>query len=400
MVPFPKSVEKSVITGVAIVFSSVCLAVEPAAIEVGVRVGVVDIFPRLNLGTSYDSNFLQASGNELDTFVTTINPAFQARAQSGNDTYTASYQLTQGIVSASSDDNYLDHDFDLQTSQALNGRNELSFGLGYAQSHEPRGTGLTRGNPEAVEAPIEFHVESAYGAYSYGADSAQGNLNFNIGFDDTVYDNVRELTRGRDSEAFSFGTEFKYKIGGRTTAILEFRSRTLDYVLDSTPQDNVDTRYLFGAEWDATGKTSGFVKAGLAQKDFDNADLVDASRFTWEVGVNYEWKTHSTFEFSTKREPNETSGFGNFIDNESYQLGWNHEWVDRLNTSVSISYSDAVYDGVDIEDQTTIFNASATYNMRRWLDLRFDFRNTNVDSTADSNQFDQQVTSITASLSL
>lgn len=391
-----KCIKFACLTGAATILSLPAIAVEPAAVEVG----AVDIFPQLTLATSYDDNFLQDSDIELDTFVTTINPAFNAVAQRGSDTYSVSYQLVQGLVSASSDDNYLDHDFDIGTKQVLNSRNEISFGIGYAEGHEPRGTGLTRGNPLAVEAPIEFHTDSFYGSYGYGVDGAKGNLNFSVNFSDTVYDNVRELTAGRDNESLSLGAEFKYKIGARTRAVFEYRNRELDYVLDSTPQDNTDQRVLIGGEWDATGKISGSARAGWAQKDFDNSSLTDASRFTWEVGLNYAWKTYSSFDISTKREPTETSGVGNFIDNESYRLAWNHKWLERLSSVVSIGYADAEYDGIDIQDETINFNASATYNMRRWFDLRVDFRSTDVDSTAASNNFDQLITSITAVLSL
>ena len=77
-----KYIKFACLTGAATILSLPAIAVEPAAVEVG----VVDIFPQLTLATSYDDNFLQDSNIELDTFVTTINPAFNAVAQRGSDT--------------------------------------------------------------------------------------------------------------------------------------------------------------------------------------------------------------------------------------------------------------------------------------------------------------------------
>lgn len=393
-----KSATKSQLSLAAAILlaSTQAMAVEPAAVPVG----VFSVYPTLAVSTGVNDNFLNSSGAKLDTWVTTISPSIQAVAEQGANSYVISYNGSKGLISSSSDDNYFDQSLNLQTRQVLNRRHQYNLGMGYSAAHEGRGTGLSRGNPGLIPEPIQYHVTSYYGGYTLGAAGAQGMLNLTAGYDRTVYDNLRLLTIGRDNRAMNIGAEFLFSVSPRTQMAFELRQKETDYISPATLQDNTDNRYLVGLNWEATGKTTGRARVGIAKKDFENPLIGDVSRTSWELGVNYAWKPHSTFDFSTLGQPNESGGVGNYIDSSTYELGWNHAWSDRFSTVATVTYAEDDYDGVGIEDQTTSFKLGGVYNMRRWMDLSLDVRTLQVDSTAPTNEYEQNVVTLTAQFSL
>lgn len=378
---------------------SLAYAIEPAAIDMG----AFQVYPELSIGVGTDSNYLRSNTNEQDSIVTTVSPSISAIAQQGANSFTIDLSLSDGSTGDSSNDDYTDTNISLGSTQVLNGRNQFVLGGGYSTGHEARGTGLTLGNATLISEPIEFHTNSLNAGYTLGALGAQGKFDVTADYDRKIYDNFRTVSpfsESRDIRTFALGAQLTYEISVDTRLLLELRNTDADYVLASNNQDNADRRYLVGVEWDATGKTSGFVKGGWQDKQFYDDAIEDFDAATWEVGINYAWKAYSSFDFSTQSAASESSGLGDYLQSKSYALNWNHQWADRFSTVATVSNSLDDYIGVITEDETTTVGISATYNMHRYMDWKLDISNTQVDSTTLANDHDRNLVLLTAIMSL
>ena len=206
------------------------------------------------------------------------------------------------------------------------------------------------------------------------------------GYSSVDYDINTDLYRTRDRKTNTLAGTFFYNIMPATDLTLDVIYNDIDYdfAIDPTaPLDSEEVRTLVGVEWDTTAKTSGYVKIGHRQKEFDDGDRADFSGLDWLIGVTWNPRTYSTLDFTTFTTTNETNGEGDFIDRQTYQLTWDHKWQDRVSTSFEAIYSEDEYTGANstrVDDNTTI-SFFVNYTARRYLMFNagytFDQRNSN-----------------------
>ncbi|MDX2424169.1 MAG: outer membrane beta-barrel protein, partial [Amphritea sp.] len=355
----------------ALIFSSQGFAtIEPAAIDAG----PVSIIPTVNVQTSYDDNIFSSNSSEVDSLITSINPRLEVIAEDGFNAYKVTYSIDHGMYKSSSDDNYTDHNLGLDGHLEFDARNTLDLNTSYTKNHEERGTGITEtGNIGAnVDAPLEYDTASVSFAYTYGAQDAAGKLVFAGRYADKEYQNFRSITESRDSETTTFSGTFYYQVQPKTSLLFEVRNQDLNYKNDLTNSlDSETRRYYVGATWEGSAKTTGTIKLGQVEKDFDSSARDDFSGTSWEVTIDWEPRTYSAFKLSTSQYEKESSGAGDFIDSKTVRLTWNHEWNDQLKTALSSGYTNDDYKGTGggREDDITDASIKLTYDMRRWLSV-------------------------------
>jgi hypothetical protein len=147
-------------------------------------------------------------------------------------------------------------------------------------------------------------------------------------------------------------------------------------------------RYQVGAKWDATAKTTGIVKYGLLQKDFNNSGRTDFSGTSWDATVRWSPLTYSVFDFNTSKSTNESTGTGDFLLTQLYGVNWNHAWNSRFSTGAQANWrkDDFLGTGGGRVDKTTTLGVSVNYQWQRWL--RFGGSYTMTDRTSNPNTFD------------
>ena len=161
-------------------------------------------------------------------------------------------------------------------------------------------------------------------------------------------------------------------------------------------------RTLVGVEWDTTAKTTGYFKIGHRQKDFDNGSRANFSGLDWLIGVTWNPRTYSTIDFTTFTTTNETNGVGDFIDTQTYELTWDHEWLDRVSTTFKALYSEDEYTGSNatrIDDNVTgIFTVN--YAARRFMVIQAGYTRDSRGSTQNLFDFDRNIVSLTVNVTL
>ncbi len=379
-------------------FSGAVLAVDPAAIPVG----GLSLTPTLDVTEKYQDNFFNATTNEVDTFITTVRPSFDLQGQKGNITAGVTYSLESGSHHSTHADDYVDHAFSAYADLDLSTRQNLSLLAEYLKLHDARsdsGSGSSLTTAQA-DKPSRYSVSGLSATFTHGTPESKGQIVVKGGLRDKEYDNFRAITAAKDRETKSLSGTFYYRISPKTRLLAETRFQDVNYDLAAVTLDSTETKYLVGAEWDATAKTTGSVRLGVTQKDFDNAARNDFTGGSWEVGLTWSPRTYSVFDLTTSRTAEESSGAADYIDTVNTTLGWTHDWSERFSTRVSQSYTNEDYVGVTTEEDTSITSFGITYEMRRWLTLGVDLSHKGFDSNQANADYDSNEILFTVQSSL
>ncbi len=378
------------------------LALEPANLVLG----PVFFTPTLDLETFYTDNLWLTDIQEKDTWATVVTPRLQAWMQNGPNEYSLNFEAKDSTYFDSGDDDYTDYTTTADIHQEFNARNTLNLFGEYYDGHEQRGTGFIEGDLSFVtDKPVEYELTTFGGDYTYGSQEARGRVTLAAKSAEYDYQNYREFTRFRDRTSDTLAGTFYWKVAPRTDALIETRYINNDY--DQRAPGNPDGSYtsdqmdyLVGVEWQATGKTSGHVKLGMYDRDYDSAARKDEDGFLWEVGVLYQPRTYSSFELNTRRYYQETSGPGNAINTEAATLAWRYDWNQRSSTGLILGANVENYEGSDRKDDNYNVEARYNYALRRWMDLGAGYRYEDRNSDLNSFSYTENVFFLEAELSL
>ncbi len=378
------------------------LALEPNHLQAG----PLFFTPTVDLETYYTDNLWLTEDREEDTWVGVLTPRLQTWIQDGVNTYSLIFELEDSTYESSSDDDFTDYTSKFDMHHEFNAKNVVNAMAEYYDGHEKRGTGLIEGDIVfATDEPVEYTKTSFGGDYTYGSKEGQGRVMLAADSADYEYENFREFTRYRDYTANTFAGTFFWKLAPRTDALFEATATNNDYDEDD-PFDPAGTltsdeyNYLVGVEWDATAKTSGHVKVGMYDRQYDSNAREDDEGFTWEVGVTWLPRTYSAVDLITRRFTQETNGLGDAVNTQDYSLAWSHNWNQRAQTTLRGQYFIEDYQGASREDDNYVGEARFDYEYRRWMDLGVGYRYEDRDSDIDDFNFSANIVFFEAKLSL
>ncbi len=378
------------------------LAVEPA----NMQAGPIYFTPTLSTDLSYVDNIFRSTNNERSSWVLELTPRIQAWAQSGNNTYSLSYQLQDSTYASFHDDDFTDHQVNLDIHQEFNVRNVLNLFGEYYNGHEERGTGLTEGDvARLVEKPVEYDLTTLGGDYTFGSRESRGRLELAAQTAAYEYQNFRQFTAFRDRDEDTYSGTFFWKVGQRTDVLGELRIIRNRY--DNTNPgaaagslDSDEVNYLVGINWDATARTSGSIKVGWYDREFNSASRSDSDGFQWEVDLTYKPRTYSVINLKSRRYSQETNALGDFIDSSEVSFAWDHHWTSRGRSHLSMMFGTDEYSGSTREDDRRGAEASYSYQLKRWFDLGLGYRHETRNSDIRSLDYSYNVYFIEVELSL
>ena len=372
-------------------------ALEPAPVELTDGLALT---PTLKLGAGYDDNFRAAENRKESSAVSTIAPTLAIGADNGKLKFDARYTANHEIYHSSRKDDNTDHLFDTRIELQPDARNRFSAKAGYRKIEE------TATADQKVEND-RFNSTNVGGTYTYGADSATGQLRLGLNHDRLRYDNGLNPAGGgrlnadkeRDSNAYVGA--FLYRIAPKTKAVLEGRYTQHEY-RSNTALDSNNKALLLGAEWEATAFTTGSLRIGRERKDFDLASKGSASTGMWEAAITWSPLTYSSFTLNTRAGFDEGSDGADAIDTRSVTLAWSHDWTERVNSKLSYNRSDQDFDRPTNprEDQLDSLSLGISYKLRRWLDVGVGYKYTENDSTQSGKSYQRNVVGLTLDASM
>lgn len=390
--------------------SAICATPALYAQESGrIQVGQFDIIPTFESSMSYVGNVAYARDVDpkIYSWRAVLSPELIAATQLDGNPVQFGYRLERGVYFSSSPDDYTDHFVEASGEFELNSRHRINALAQYEDGHEDRGTGFSLGLGNTLDTPDRYNSSYIGGEYMYGAVTSEGLLTFKADRQTLDYDRNEQAYLIRDRVRNRVGAEFGYRISPATTAVLDVTQTYIRYDNQTgiETRDSDEIRVLLGVEWETTAATTGFAKVGYKEKDF-KADTRSTFYGTdWEVGVEWQPLTYSTFRFSTNADTRETNGEGNFIRGRDFAASWKHDWLERLSSSVRISRETNEY---FIDDDTLVnrddtlmrYVATLNYQARRHLTFTFFYDFADRDSNREIIGYDRNVVGISAEVTL
>jgi len=393
-----------------IAMSVICATPTLFAQEAGrIQAGQFDLIPSFTSSMAYVDNVANARDNQskIYSWRTTLSPELIAATQVNGNPVQIGYRLERGVYFSSSNDDYTDHFVEASGDFELNSRHRVSALAQYEDGHEDRGTGFSIGTGLDISTPDTYKSSNLSAEYTYGAVTSDGLITLKTRRQSLDYDRSEDAYLIRDRVKTMVGGEFGYQIGAATSAVIDITQTYVRYdeQLDFVTRDSDETRVLVGVVWESTAATTGFAKVGYKEKEFEDQSRGTFYGTDWEVGIDWQPVSYSTFRISTSADTFETNGEGDFIRGQNYSVRWNHDWLERLSTSFSVTQQDDeyVFNEIDInnrDDELMNYSASLSYQARRWLKFSTYYQYTDRDSNRETIGYDKSVIGVTAEVTL
>lgn len=383
-------------------------ALQPQAIPYGSFV----LVPTLNTRTVFDDNIYSLSSNEVSSFSQVINPSLNFVAQDRLNVYKLGYTLNAAGFANDSNDSYNDHKIDLSAHLEPTSRLRYDAGLAYGMLHDDRGTGMTSGvgitNILASGEVDKYDLATLRGGVEYGAKTARGLLVANADFNQKRYSRASSAL-ARDNDTLNLLLGLRARVMPKTTFLVDYEVSDTNYDADPAiggTADTTDNRLLAGVTWENTAQTTGKLRLGQGKRQIDGAK--DINKFTWDLGMVWKPLVLDTVNLNMGARTTDASAPYSSVDGTTYSASWTHDWLDRVNTVVSLSASKDDYQiapnapiGTPFRaDDVTTYGFAVNYQMRRWLILNAAINASNKDSNIASFNNKRNVMSVGAQVSL
>lgn len=311
--------------------------------------------------------------------------------------YEVVYRADSDIFAASHRDNNTDHHLTARTQLKFNVRNRLAFNLGYHRVEL-----LDSENSDLRRQNDKYNTIDAGTVYTYGAPRARGQIDLGVLYQRLRYENTHHINDDLEREFIQANTIFYYRLAPKTRALIEARYTNFNYVTNDM-RNSAEVALLGGLTWEATAKTTGTIKVGGQRKHFDSSSVGNMSGSMWEVGVDWKPRTYSTISLTTRQafEENYQSGIGaSAVHSTQVKVGWEHDWTERFSTEAGYSYIRRKYRDYERRDNFNIAAIDLIYEVRRWLDVRLNFKYAKKDSTRARESYNRSIVGLTVEASL
>ena len=392
--------------GVSVLVSCAAFAAtDPQSIDMGGG----KLIPTLAVTFEHDDNIFSQPNNEESDTKTLVRPSLQWLQESEKTTLAVSYSGDYGLYWDSDDDDYDDHTISLDAMISPTDIFRAKVGAFYGWLHDNRGEGSSEGiNALTRGEPDEYEMSTVGVELDFGRESGMFGVEIEASEDRIQYSNNRNETIFRDrDESYVAGRLYSRISGGKTKLFVQVDDN--DIVYDNDPLlggklDSTEQGVSIGVEWEATAKTTGMLRIGEVDKEFDSVARRgnDSSLSTWEASVIWAPRSYSTVTLSASKMPNETNGTGDFIDSKNYTICWNHSWSDRLATRVSFTDGADAYvgDASGRDDDRQTLSLGVDYDWQRWMTIGANYSYSERDSDINTFDFEKNIFSVTFDMSL
>lgn len=357
-----------------------------------IRAGGVNIYADVAADYGYDDNVTQASaGSAASSSYLGVRPTVAAEALYRADSYAFAYVGDYRRYPDFDASNTNTHNLLFNATNVFTGRASLAWGLAYMDVHDPLGS---TDRSSGTTTPDHHRDLMANATFRYGAVDAKGRLELDGGVGNKRFLNNHETTESADVDNTNLGARFFYRVMPKTQLFVEGVRTTYDYQNGDILQlTNTDYRYLLGAKWDATAATTGTIKAGVQNKQFDSSSRDDFTGFSWEASILWKPLTYTKVEFLAGRAATDPSGANvSYVMTQNNAVKWTHDWTAYFHSTATASYQRAHYHGADRADRLNAYSLGVMYDMRRWLGLGLEYNYTRRSSTEDTYDYLRHLT--------
>lgn len=344
---------------------------------------LITALPSVQVDLQSNDNVYSTPDNKTSDQILVLKPAVRLETRQASNAYSVNLGATVGHYQQKTADNYTDYNINGLVDLDLGTRLRARLSADYLDGHDARGS---NNNPISA-TPDRYQSLAGRGVVTYGAREARGRIDLELGQLRRTYYNNRATTAASDSTATDIGATLYWRVGPKTELLFQGKHGNVTYAQSSLNRDSTEDRLLLGATWQASAKTRGTFRIGMARKAFNDSERANTNTATWEGLITWSPRSYSHVDLSLLKTPAETTGgVGNFIDRTNTSATWRHDWNTQLQTTASVSYLTDAYQGAARTDNTMTYDLKASYRMRRWLSFGGGYANTA--RVSDASNFD------------
>ncbi len=342
--------------------------------------------PFLVLEEVYTDNLFATNSNTKSSFVTTIapgiwlaSPGTRQRLLSIDTTTTSPGGLHLSRIKSEADRRYQSYflyspEYIMYSGYSkhghwnhkaegliqLNLNSGLSFDLItlFHDKEEIAGNGVTDTLYRYNDSLIDFIT-------TYDPPSSRLELQF--AYSNYALDYKDTVVSYRDRRDNSFGLSAFYKFWPKTALFAEYNYTDIDYVSGSI-FDNIEKRYYAGAKWDITAKTSGTLKLGYIEKDFESSTLSDQDGFSIELQTQHHLTSKRTLQVLGYRKFQESDliNASSFLST-GINIGLSQQFAEKWSGTLNAFYEMNEYNEVNRDDDVYGFGPAIRFEPRKWM---------------------------------
>jgi hypothetical protein len=356
---------------------------KPELDPLGVRAGSFLIFPKIELGTSYDDNVFATENNKEGDFLFQVLPTVTVQSDFSRHALKFSAGADVGRYADQTSENYIDYFFTGGGRFDVTGDSFLIGDVSYRKLHEDRGD---PDSPTAASEPIEFARTNAELAYQQRFNRVTGRIG--VGAENEDYDDVSSITGrtldqdNRDKWAYSATGQVGYDLYPGYQPFLRFTYTRTEYDEGIVKPDSDTYEAVVGTTVDLTNLLTGEIFVGYLSRSYDESQFKNFTGLAYGLKLDYAVTQLTSISGNITRGVEE--GFGAVPsprDRTTFQLGVNHELLRNVVLSALAEYQMDDYQNTSQEEDFYLLQAGATYNINR----NFYLRGTYSYSTRDSN---------------
>jgi len=356
---------------------------KPELDPLGVRAGSFLIFPKVELGTSYDDNVFATENNKEGDFLFQVLPTVTVQSDFSRHALKFSAGADVGRYADQTSENYIDYFFTGGGRFDITGDSFLVGDVSYRKLHEDRGD---PDSPTAASEPIEFARTNAELAYQQRFNRVTGRIG--VGAENEDYDDVTSITGrtlnqdNRDKWAYSATGQVGYDLYPGYQPFLRFTFTRTEYDEGIVKPDSDTYEAVVGTTVDLTNLLTGEIFVGYLSRSYDESQFKDFTGLAYGLKLDYAVTQLTSISGNITRGVEE--GFGAVPsprDRTTFQLGVNHELLRNVVLSALAEYQMDDYQNTSQQEDFYLLQAGATYNLNR----NFYLRGTYSYSTRDSN---------------
>ena len=342
------------IIGVGLLIASFSLAAEDG---VEYPVGKMVAYPILNISAGYRDGIHFDTKSEETIGSPTIGVLVGAGLQGKNRGHLYGVEYSAGydyVLDGPSSDNQVDQRLVGYWGTAFTERHNFDVGFEYLDSHDPRGKDDpidgARDSSSAFE-PDEWHQYQVGGNYVFGTDESRGKLELAACMTCRRYDNNGQ--EYRDNNIFDFGVTLYARVAPKTHMLFQFINTKFDYNNQAPDEyttllDSTERRYLVGLKWEATRKTTGRVRVGLVEKEFEaGSGRQNYSEPLLDLGLDWRPNNNNALRVGFRYRPYEALEYDSlelesddFIEVKQLDLTWSRRLNSRMTAQASAYYGE------------------------------------------------------------
>lgn len=353
-----------------------------------VRTDSFFVYPFAGVGLGYNSNPSAAQSGGSGSMLGVLGVRLLGSAKTGASVFELGYTGNYGHYFESSKDDFNNHELVGRASRQFSARTDVEGSLYWLHKTDPRGVVAQQ---VVLDQPNQWSALGGTLTAGYGAREAKGRFELDLGLSDKTYTNNRAYTTSLDVTSMNVAGRFYYRWQPRTRVFTELRAARYDYQLSTSLSDNTEYRAGLGVTWDATAVTSGTVRIGWMNKDFNSAAVKDYTGLYVDALLRWAPKTYSWVDLIANYGAQDTSGVGTYSVTSALAAAWTHKWRNHFQTRALLSAQNSDFRNVVRTDRLYTIGYGGFYDLRSWLRLGLEATYQNRQSTDDVWDFDRSI---------